>query len=141
LWIVSYILHSHRKIKQNTNLCFVFGSKTKEKKKKNMKICVFVFCIVSLIHFCRAEPLSVDGKVLILDESNFDSAISSFDHILVDFYAPWCGHCKRLSPEVWVFLKIWFLFIPTLKNSFFFFFYVLFNFHIDTKIGGCTSRS
>ncbi|GAU15966.1 hypothetical protein TSUD_41890 [Trifolium subterraneum] len=59
-----------------------------------------VFCIVSLIHFCGAEPLSADGTVLILDESNFDSAISSFDHILVDFYAPWCGHCKRLSPEL-----------------------------------------
>ncbi|KEH43576.1 protein disulfide-isomerase 5-2 [Medicago truncatula] len=65
-----------------------------------MRICFVIFCIVSLIHFCRAEPLSVDGKVLILDESNFDSAISSFDHILVDFYAPWCGHCKRLSPEL-----------------------------------------
>ncbi|XP_004496377.1 protein disulfide-isomerase 5-2 [Cicer arietinum] len=59
-----------------------------------------VICIVSLIQFCRCEPLSVDGKVLILDESNFDSAISSFDHIFVDFYAPWCGHCKRLSPEL-----------------------------------------
>jgi thiol-disulfide isomerase/thioredoxin len=59
-----------------------------------------VFCIVSLTHFCGAEPLPADGTVLILDESNFDSAISSFDHILVDFYAPWCGHCKRLSPEV-----------------------------------------
>ncbi|CAJ2629731.1 unnamed protein product [Trifolium pratense] len=64
-----------------------------------MKIWV-VLCIVSLIHFCGAEPLSADGTVLILDESNFDSAISSFDHILVDFYAPWCGHCKRLSPEL-----------------------------------------
>ncbi|XP_058769962.1 protein disulfide-isomerase 5-2 [Vicia villosa] len=60
-----------------------------------------VFSLVLLIHSCRAaEPLTVDGKVLILDESNFDSAISSFDHILVDFYAPWCGHCKRLSPEL-----------------------------------------
>ncbi|KAI5399994.1 protein disulfide-isomerase 5-2 [Lathyrus oleraceus] len=65
-----------------------------------MKIWV-IFCLVLLIHSCRAaEPLTVDGKVLILDESNFDSAISSFDHILVDFYAPWCGHCKRLSPEL-----------------------------------------
>ncbi|XP_062106074.1 protein disulfide-isomerase 5-2-like isoform X1 [Humulus lupulus] len=43
---------------------------------------------------------AVDGKVLELDESNFDSAISTLDHILVDFYAPWCGHCKRLAPQL-----------------------------------------
>ncbi|EEF28509.1 protein disulfide-isomerase 5-2 [Ricinus communis] len=46
------------------------------------------------------EKFKVDGKVLELDESNFDLAISSFDFIFVDFYAPWCGHCKRLSPEL-----------------------------------------
>ncbi|MFQ6631751.1 hypothetical protein Gotur_009660 [Gossypium turneri] len=48
----------------------------------------------------RANELKADGKVLELDESNFDSAISSFDYILVDFYASWCGHCKRLSPQL-----------------------------------------
>lgn len=41
-----------------------------------------------------------DGKVLELDDSNFDAAISNFDYIFVDFYAAWCGHCKRLAPEV-----------------------------------------
>ncbi|KAL0015877.1 hypothetical protein SO802_002946 [Lithocarpus litseifolius] len=46
------------------------------------------------------QTFSVNGKVLELDESNFDSAISTFDFILVDFYAPWCGHCKRLSPQL-----------------------------------------
>ena len=67
---------------------------------------VLVLVLVSLLSlpsssFSTADlPLSADGKVLELDESNFDLAISSFDYILVDFYAPWCGHCKRLSPEV-----------------------------------------
>ncbi|KAG6648640.1 hypothetical protein CIPAW_07G160700 [Carya illinoinensis] len=46
------------------------------------------------------QLLTANGKVLELDESNFDSAISTFDFILVDFYAPWCGHCKRLSPQL-----------------------------------------
>ncbi|KAM7280509.1 hypothetical protein ACFE04_007643 [Oxalis oulophora] len=46
------------------------------------------------------NELKIDGKVLELDDSNFDTAISTFDILLVDFYAPWCGHCKRLSPEL-----------------------------------------
>ncbi|KAD6119326.1 hypothetical protein E3N88_10597 [Mikania micrantha] len=59
---------------------------------------ILALCIVLPIVSCH--EFTVNGKVLELDESNFDSAISSFDFIFVDFYAPWCGHCKRLSPEL-----------------------------------------
>lgn len=62
-------------------------------------------CLLPRSPYASAHEFAADGTVLELDESNFDSAISAFDFILVDFYAPWCGHCKRLSPEVSIFFS------------------------------------
>ncbi|XP_075261878.1 protein disulfide-isomerase A6 homolog [Convolutriloba macropyga] len=38
--------------------------------------------------------------VITLTESNFDEMVmQSEDMWLVEFFAPWCGHCKKLAPE------------------------------------------
>ena len=43
--------------------------------------------------------ITEEDDVWVLDEGNFQEALDSQPDILVEFYAPWCGHCKKLAPE------------------------------------------
>ncbi|XP_034245392.1 protein disulfide-isomerase A3 [Thrips palmi] len=57
----------------------------------------------SLEPFLKSEPIPDDnsGPVKVAVAKNFDEIVTNNDKdILIEFYAPWCGHCKKLAP-VW----------------------------------------
>ena len=60
-------------------------------------LAIFLISLLSL-SLCE-EDFPIENDVIILTDSTFDKAVSKYDYLLVLFYAPWCGHCKKFHPE------------------------------------------
>ena len=50
-----------------------------------------MFFFVLFVALCNAEVVSLNAET-------FDKTIKGDKPVFVKFFAPWCGHCKRLAP-------------------------------------------
>ena len=58
-------------------------------------------CFFLLLAACTTHAVDYAGSdVIELNPSNFQSRVIDSEYVwIVEFYAPWCGHCQTLAPE------------------------------------------
>ncbi|CAE8690048.1 unnamed protein product [Polarella glacialis] len=64
-----------------------------------MQLLCLVIVVAAAASVADGSAWTADGKVHDLSSGSFEKAVRSNQLSFVEFFAPWCGHCKKLVPE------------------------------------------
>ena len=60
----------------------------------------FLVAVLAAVAHSASALYSKSSGVVDLNPNNFENRVTDSDGVwVVEFYAPWCGHCKSFAPE------------------------------------------
>jgi protein disulfide isomerase family A protein 3 len=88
-------------------ICARDASDQKYKMTEEFSVEAFTNWLTSFLEgketaYLKSEPVpaSQDAPVKVVVAKNFDEIVNDpSKDVLIEFYAPWCGHCKSLAPK------------------------------------------
>ena len=89
-------------VSQNQKFPFSEQGSAKDLSEKNIGKFVDEFVAGKVEPSIKSEPVpeKQDGPVTVVVAKNYQEVVIDNDKdVLLEFYAPWCGHCKALAPK------------------------------------------